>query len=106
MTVTVQFFQLDNVPAVEVAFIEKEYDPAAVGVPDIVVPDQAAQVGLVTEERVADSFTVGVYEYATPILPVVLGLLVNIGAHFAEALATVTVQFFQLDNVPDVRGTP
>ena len=63
-TITVQFFQIGKFPAIDVALIEKEYDPAAVGVPDILVPDQAAQVGLVTEERAADSFTVGVYEYA------------------------------------------
>jgi hypothetical protein len=79
-TVTVQFFQLESVPEVDTALTEKVKDPATVGVPDIVVLDQEAQVGFVTRERVADSFTVGVYEYAVPILPVVLGLLVNVGA--------------------------
>ena len=64
--------------------IEKEYDPADVGVPDITVPDQVAQVGLVTEERAADSFTDGVYEYATPTFPVVLGLLVNNRSPFSR----------------------
>jgi hypothetical protein len=61
-TVTVQFFQLESVPEVDTAWIEKEYDPAAVGVPDITEPDQVAQLGFVTRERVEDSLTVGVYE--------------------------------------------
>jgi hypothetical protein len=81
-TITVQFFQLDNVPAIEVALIEREYDPAAVGVPDKVVPDQATPAE--TTDRVEDSLTVGVYEYTEPIFPVVPGLLVNVGAHLAE----------------------
>ena len=59
---TVQFFQLDNVPAIEVALIEREYDPDAVGVPDMVVSDQVAQEGLETKESEEDSLLVGVYE--------------------------------------------
>jgi hypothetical protein len=102
-TTTVQFFQLDKVPAIEVALIEREYDPAAVGVPDMVVPDQVAQEGLETAERADDSLTDGVYEYVEPINPVAFGLLVNVGAHLAETVAgTTTVQFFQLDNVPAI----
>jgi hypothetical protein len=62
VTITVQLYQFDKVPAVDVALMEKEYDPAAVGVPDITVPDQEAQLGLETAERVDDSLTVGVYE--------------------------------------------
>jgi hypothetical protein len=42
--------------------MENEYDPAAAGVPDITVPDQVAQVGFDTRDRVEDSLTVGVYE--------------------------------------------
>jgi hypothetical protein len=57
-TVTVQFIQLERVPAVDVALIDKEIVPADVGVPDMAVPVQAAE----TEVKVADSFTVGVYE--------------------------------------------
>ena len=61
-TETVQFIQLDKVPAFEVALTAKEYDPAAVGVPDITLPDQEAHTGFVTSDKVEDSFTVGVYE--------------------------------------------
>lgn len=60
--VTVQFIQLDKVPAFEVALIEKRYVPTAPAVPDTVVPDQVTPYGWETRVRVADSFTVGVYE--------------------------------------------
>jgi hypothetical protein len=59
---TVQFFQLDKVPAIEVALIENEYDPTAPAVPYRVVPDQVTPLGLETTDRVEDSLTVGVYE--------------------------------------------
>ncbi|HEY3420077.1 MAG TPA: hypothetical protein VGK23_05950, partial [Methanomassiliicoccales archaeon] len=59
---TVQFFQLEFVPAVEVALMEIENDPEAVGVPDNTVPDQEAQEGLAITDMVEDSLTVGVYE--------------------------------------------
>ena len=81
-----------------------EYVPAAVGVPDITVPDQEAHVGFVTSVSVEDSLTDGVYEYAVPIFPVVLGLFVNVGAHLplttGVAAGTITVQSFSLDKVP------
>jgi hypothetical protein len=60
--VTVQFFQLECVPAVEVALMENEYDPAAAGVPDITVSDQEAHEGLTAADKEADSLIVGVYE--------------------------------------------
>ena len=86
------------------ALTPNEYDPAAVGVPDITLPDQEAHVGFVTSVSVEDSLTDGVYEYAVPIFPVVLGLLVNVGAHLSlttgAAAGTITVQFIQLDKVP------
>ena len=44
------------------ALTPKEYVPAAVGVPDMTLPDQEAHVGFVTSVSVLDSFTDGVYE--------------------------------------------
>jgi len=67
------------------------------------LPDQVAQEGLETKESEEDSLTDGVYEYTEPIFPVVLGLLVKVGAHLAETVAgTTTVQFFQQESVPEV----
>ena len=60
--VTVQFIQLDKVPAFEVALIENKYVPGAIGIPDTVVPDQVVPRGLETRVRVDDSFNFGVYE--------------------------------------------
>jgi len=57
---TVQSFSLDKVPRAEVALTPNEYVPAAVGVPDITLPDQEAQVGFVTSASVEDSLTDGV----------------------------------------------
>jgi hypothetical protein len=59
-TLTVQFFQADNVPAVDTALTEKEYVPPFDGVNEIRPPTNVAPEGNVGAVMVLDSLVVGV----------------------------------------------